>query len=151
MEAALTGAGYEVFPVQLDFLAEFGGLRIVISETTVIRFDVTDLIGPFVGRCQDEGLDSENMERLGIHWSFVGLIRSNDLKPRMAEGDMILMITGSGLLYCVGEGFESVIGQAGEDALDNLCKGLWNSRVQRQDWIFQPAPGYPRKHGQYPK
>jgi hypothetical protein len=146
--AALAAAGYPTFPVQVEFIAEFGGIVITRPKPLVVRFDILELLGTVVWPYEDEGLDNY-AEYLGVRWSLVGLVRLRESKPHMQDWDFTLMITDAGVIHGVGDGFDMVAGRVGDDTLmDNLCDGIWEAPPSaEQNWLFEPAPGYPRNAG----
>jgi hypothetical protein len=140
----LASAGYPTFPAQVEFIAEFGGLIITCQKPFVVRFDILEMLGTLVWPYEDEGLDNY-AEYLGVRWSLVGLVRRREPKPHMQAWDLTLMVTDTGVVYGVGDGYHLIAGRIGDVTLaDNLCHDEWELRGQ---WIYQPAPGYPRRRG----
>jgi hypothetical protein len=141
---ALTQSGYEMFPKQIEFLSEFGGLVIVGAKQVIVRFDVLELLVSSVGSYEDEGLDNY-ASHLGVRWSIIGQLSLREPKLNMEDWSLILMMTDDGVIYGVGDGYERIAGCVDNGAaIDNLCRGMWDDR---NGWVYQPSPGYPRNTG----
>ncbi len=131
-EKALATSGYTVLRAQLDFLREFGGLRIQPSPRSILRFDVADLLGQVDGTADLTGL-------MGGSVSFLGIKREADADDYMTRGDAWIMIGESGEVRYIGEQYEVKIGNShDDDIMDKMCIGHGRWRVQKS-WI---RPGH---------
>ncbi len=128
-EKALATSGYPVLRAQVEFLQEFGGLRMQPSPRSILRFDVAELLRHVDGTADLIGHVAANV-------SFLGLARETDIDPYLTRGDAWIVIDESGEVRYIGEVYEVKVGSCHDDdhIMDKMCHGYGRWRVQ-ESWI----------------
>lgn len=129
---ALKQAGFDVLPIQTEFLTTYGGITLnncsprPRSDNT-LSFDVLTVLAK-LGKSYADLLTVYEAPDSGLACSLIGMTSPKYAAPFITDDDAILMLSETGTVYAtVGFG-DYLVGRSPDEAIDRICRELpWES------------------------